>query len=452
MVLEDLTHSEYEKMMKRYVITGAQYMAPANQRFLDSLDHYAKVNDAEILVLPSYYKKTDEPILHERFAQYRIIDKDLTLNSNLQIKKFDVRPQSIEPITGLSRFARADRTTIFASPKQRIKVLPNDKYLPKVLMTTGFATKPQYSTGFAISSKAKHDHKIGAMVVEIKDNSTFHYRHIDSQVNGKFCDLNKMYSGKSVKTFKPNVVFGDIHAADLNKQVHKANLEMIKLYKPQNIILHDLFDGKSINHWSEKKQVDKVKEYDAIKLSLHKEAIITNKVLQEYASAMPKGGKVYVVKSNHDERIDRWLNEGRYIGEPQNNVLGHELYLAHYRGEDLVKYLLETVQETPKNVIYLPRDKGLKLNGFQVGYHGDERFNGGRGSITSIENAYGKSITAHSHTPQVLRDTYVVGTSTDLQLDYNTGNSGWMNTHALSNPLGKAQLVNVIKGKWTTYK
>lgn len=439
---------EYE-MTKRYVITGAQYMASPNHQFLDTLENYAKKNDAEIMVLPVYYKKTDEPILHDRFYDYKIIDKDYAINSNVMIKKFDVRPQSIEPITGLSRFARSDRTTIFASPKQRIKVLPNDKYLPKVLMTTGFATKPQYASGFTISSKARHDHKYGAVVLEVEDNNIFHYRHIDSLVNGKFVDLNKLYDGKKVSVINPNIIFGDIHAVDLNKGVHKANLEMIKQYKPKNIVLHDLFDGKSINHWSENKQIDKVREYDRIKLSLEKEAKLTAKILDDYSSAMPKGGRVYVVKSNHDERIDRWLNEGRYLNEPQNNVLGHELYLDQYHGLDLLESLLSKYYTIPSNVVFLPRDKGLKLNGFQVGYHGDERFNGGRGSISSIENAYGKSVTGHTHTPQVLRDTYVVGTSTDLQLDYNTGNSGWMNTHCFINPLGKAQMINVVRGRWT---
>ena len=223
MSLENTTNKEYETMKKRYVITGAQYMAPPNHKFLDTLEHYAKVNEAEIVILPVYYKKTDEPILHERFHDYQIIDKDYTINSNLQIKKFDVRPQGIEPTTGLGRLARADKTSVFASPKQRIKILPNDKYIPKVLMTTGFATKPQYASGFAISSKARHDHKIGALVVEVEDNQIFHYRHIDSLVNGKFCDLNKEYSGKKVKLIKPNIIFGDIEYVSMCRRCYKTN-------------------------------------------------------------------------------------------------------------------------------------------------------------------------------------------------------------------------------------
>lgn len=438
-----------EQMVKKYLITGAQYMAPANRKFMDTLDKYAKVNDAEILILPVYYKKTDEPILHERFAEYKVIDSDYSLNSNVQIKKFDVRPQSINPETGLGRFARSDKTTIFASPKQRIKVLPNDKYLPKVLMTTGFATKPTYSSGFVISQKAKHDHKYGAVVLEIEDNNIFHYRHIDSQVNGKFCDLNKLYDGKKTpKTIRPTIVFGDTHAAHLDKKVFKANIKALGEFKPRNLVLHDVFDGASINHWSEKKQYDKVREYDHIKLSLEREAKLTLKVINDYASALPKDAKLYIVKSNHDERIDRWLNEGRYLNEPQNNVLGHELYVAKYKGHDVLQYLLESVGDIDKKVHFIPRDKGLKIHGFQVGYHGDERFNGGRGGIGSIENAYGKSVVGHMHTPQIMRDTYVVGTNSILDVSYNTGHSAWMHTNAVVNPLGKAQLYNVIKGRY----
>lgn len=447
MGLEDIVRED--EMMKRYLVTGAQYMAPVNHKFLDTLESYARKNDAEIIVLPVYYKKTDEPILHERLQNYTIIDRDYKLNDNIQIKKFDVRPQSINPETGLARFARSDRTSIFASPKQRMKVLPNDKTLPKVLMTTGFCTKPTYSSGFVISSKAKHDHKYGAVVVELEDDEIFHYRHIDSQVNGKFCDLNKIYDGNKVKTIRPTIVFGDTHAAHLDPKVYEANLRMIEQYKPKNLILHDVFDGASINHWTEKKQYSKVKEYDHNKLSLINEGILTLDVINTYAAMMPRDGKVYIVKSNHDERIDRWLDEGRYLNEPQNNIIGHQLYVAQYQGRDVLEELLNYSGNINKKVWFLPRDQGLKVHGFQVGYHGDERFNGGRGSITSIENAYGKSVVGHMHTPQVLRDTYVVGTNSILDVDYNKGHSAWMQTNAIVNPLGKAQLVNIIDGRWT---
>lgn len=437
-----------EEMVKRYIVTGAQYMAGVNHQVLDSMEKYAEVNNAEILILPVRYKKSDEKILHERLQQYRVIDGNYALNDSIQIANYGVRPQSIEPITGFSRFAKTGKTTIFASPKQRLKVMPNHLDLPKVLMTTGFVTKPQYDTDFAISSKAKHDHLYGAVVVEIEDNKHFHYRHIRSQVNGKFYDLGLLYDGKrKPKKQRGFVVFGDTHAIDLDKRVHQENLKILQKYKPKGLVLHDLFDGKSINHWSQGKTLDLAREYRDTKLSLEQEAKVTLKILQEYSSLMPRDGKVYVVKSNHDERIDRWLNEGRYLSEPQNYALGHRLWIAAYEQRDPLYELLSSVGEIPTNVVFLGRKDRLKKYGIELGYHGDERMNGGRGSIRSKEHAYGKSVTAHTHSPEVMRDTYVIGTNTKLDLDYNSGNSGWMQTSAMVHPNGQVQLFNYLKGK-----
>lgn len=437
-----------EEMVKKYLITGAQYMAGVNHKVLDSMEKYAQVNNAEILVLPVKYKKTDEPILHERLQQYRVIDGNYSLNDNVQLANYGVRPQSIEPITGFSRFAKTGKTTIFASPKQRLKVLPNHLDLPKVLMTTGFITKPQYDTGFAISSKAKYDHKFGAVVVEVEDKKLFHYRHIEAQVNGKFYDLGMLYDGKKKpKKERGFIVFGDTHAVDVDPKVHKENLSILDEYKPKGLVLHDLFDGQSINHWSQGKTLDLAREYKATKLSLEQEAKHTLKILNDYSSRMPRDGKVYVVKSNHDERIDRWLNEGRYLSEPQNYALGHRLWLAAYEQRDPLQELLNYVGEVPKNVVFLSREDRLKKYGVELGYHGDERMNGGRGSMRSKEHAYGKSVTAHTHSPEIVRDTYVIGTNTKLNLGYNSGNSGWMHTSAMVYPNGKVQMFNYLKGK-----
>lgn len=437
-----------EDLIKRYVITGAQYQAGVNHQFLDSLDTYAKHNNAEILVLPIKYKKTDEEVLHERLQQYRIVTDNLSLNSNLQIAHYAVRPQSIEPITGFSRFAKTGKTTIFASPKQRLKVLPNHLDLPKVLMTTGFVTKPQYDSGFAISSKARADHKFGAIVVEVEDKNIFHYRHVDSQVNGKFYDLGVLYDGKKMsKNHRGFLVLGDYHGVDVDPQVHQENLRIIERYKPVGVVLHDLFDGQSINHWSQGKSLDLAREYNTTKLSVESEVKETLHVLKELSSALPRDSKIYVVKSNHDERIDRWLNEGRYLGEPQNYVIGHRLWLAAYEGKDPLYTAMGLLGDVPKNVEFLSRTDQLKKYGVELGFHGDERMNGGRGSIASKEHAYGKSVTAHVHSPEVLRDTYVVGTNTKLNLGYNSGNSGWMHTSAFVYPNGKVQMFNYIKGK-----
>jgi len=440
--------------VETYVVTGAQYGSGVHNKALDALEKYFLPRfNAELLILPTKYRKTDEEILAPRLQNHKVIDSDFSFLKNLHLKKSYVRPQSIEPTTGFARFAKKHGTTIYASPKQRLKALPNDRDLPKILLTTGFITKPKYDEGFVISEKAKEDHKYGAVVLEIIDNKYYHFRNIEFTYRGGFSDLGvKYHAHKSPTEDRPAIVFGDIHAAVLDPSVHKANLEMIKQYNPKLITLHDLFDGRTVNHWSEKKLLDKQSEYSDTNLDLMGEAKLTYDILKQYSDAMPSDGKVNVVKSNHDERIDRWVNEARYIREPQNEILGHKIRLAIHEGKDSLEYLLSQVGDIPKNVNFLSRNSNYNYAGVEIGYHGDERFNGGRGSMRSLEHAYGNSVTAHKHTPEILRDTYVVGTSTYLQQDYNSGNSAWMHTHALIYGNGKKQLVNIVNGEWTSNK
>ena len=437
-----------EQMVNKYIVTSAQYGASVNKNFLAGLETYSKQNNAEILVLPMRGIDIEEDTLARELQPYKTVEKELNINKNIRIKNYNVRPNQIEPTTGLIRFAQGDRTTIFPSPKQRMRVVPNSNVdLPKVLMSTGAVTNPYYDKKHKINEVAREDHKYGAIVVEKVNGTHYHYRQIDALKNGKFYDLGVLYNGKEKPVFKgaEALVLGDLHSMVIDKKVHEANLEQIKELQPQYVILHDLFDGASINHWEEGKEYTKVQTYHTLGLSLKKELEITGTILSDYAAVSPN---VVVVKSNHDERIDRWLEESRYVKEPQNNILGHELFLAKHEGHDPLQYGLESLGYGFSNVTYLSRDEDFKVRGYQLGNHGDHGANGGKGSMRSIEFANGKSITAHSHSPQILRDTYVVGTSTPLKLPYNKGFSSWMNTNAVLYDIGKVQLINTVRGRW----
>ena len=69
--------------------------------------------------------------------------------------------------------------------------------------------------------------------------------------------------------------------------------------------------------------------------------------------------------------------------------------------------------------------------------------------MKSKENDFGKSITGHMHSPQILRETYIVGTMLPFNMPYIRGtSSGWAHTHALLWENKTVQMVNVIDGKY----
>ncbi len=436
-------------MNDKYVITSAQYNASVNQEFYQSLQNYCRVNNAELIILPMRGSSIKDDKLSEELQQHKIITKDYKLNEKVRISNYEILPQMIDPVTGLARFTQTDVSTIFASPKQRLKVVPNSNVkLPKVLMTTGAVTHPNYKDN-RIGNIALKDHTYGAVVVEVANNNTYHYRHISSLKKGVFYDLAVKYNkNKHPILERPEaLILGDWHVGDTNQSVRSETFRMIKNYNPKRILLHDFFNGYSISHHEQGKIITLAKKSN--KLSLEEELRKTANDLKAIVKKSSEDTEIVIVKSNHDEWLDRYLQEATFIEQPQNTLVGAELLIEVLIGEDALRAGISRHYNIPDNVKFLKRDQDYKVRGWQLGSHGDKGASGARASVRSIEYALGKSITGHTHTPEIFRNVWKVGTSTNLRLAYNEGFSSWMNTHALLYANARPQLINIIKGGHT---
>jgi hypothetical protein len=448
-------------MKGKYIITSAQAMARPNNKFIKSLEGYCDMNQANLLILPMIGKSASEDLdqLHDRFKDFEVVYDKPKLNSNIQIEQFNVRPYQIDPITGLNRFAQKGTSLIFASPKQRLRTVPHsNQKLPKFLMTTGACTHPNYATGMDVSAErrrlgniATRDHILGGLVVEIEDNEKYHFRHIRSTKQGQFVDLGLRYTPEDTRESRLEaLVLGDWHNGQEDPLVRSATIDMINTLKPQKLFLHDFFDGHSVNHHSDKRPIrEKLLQYhNKGLLSLENELESANKVLWELSDLVPN---VYVVASNHNEFLDRYIEEARYVKDIHNLKPALAIASAMAQAEHLIaaKYGMELFGALPKNVHFLKREDDFKVRGYQLASHGDMGAGGSRGSITGKENDYSKSITGHTHNAQILRDTYIVGTMLPLNQFYTRGQpSNWTNTHGAIWDNGSVQLLNIIDGKW----
>ena len=91
---------------RNYIITAAQYNAGVHKSFLETLKQYADRNDAELIVLPMAGKTIADDTWPEELDGITTINRKRQLNSNILIDNFSVRPQQIDPVTGLARFAQ----------------------------------------------------------------------------------------------------------------------------------------------------------------------------------------------------------------------------------------------------------------------------------------------------------------------------------------------------------
>jgi hypothetical protein len=176
------------------------------------------------------------------------------------------------------------------------------------------------------------------------------------------------------------------------------------------------------------------------------------KELDDYVNELvflSKNRQLVIVKSNHDDHLERYLSEARYIKHPYNHQLGLQLANALIEGHNPLEWYTKN-KVGNINVLWLKRDEDFIVGGVQLGAHGDKGPNGSKASITSMEASYGDVVYGHAHTPQIMRGAFCVGTSTPTKPDYGDGPSSWMNTHCLVYENGQRQLINIIEGKFTT--
>lgn len=447
------------KKHKRFVVTTAVTGCPINDDFYASIKNYCALNKALLLILvasdPSNHKDKDSyGSVDQKLTQECIVFEDTELNSNLFLSTIKLSAKHIDPITGLDRIGQRDGSFIFASPKQRLHMVATSNIkLPHALMTTGAITKPNYKSDTYMSERtsyiANHDHVMGGIIVEIKDEKEYHYRQIQMSQDGSFVDLGVRYYGdKSVQDNPEGLVLGDWHAGETDQLVAVCTFEMMGALQPKYVILHDAFNGLAINHHEEGQQISNAIRHAAGQLSLEKEIFILREDIKSFIAA---GSEVIMVKSNHDEFLSKhYLQKGKYTEDPQNHRYALPLAMAMLDGKDPLRAAVEaglTLNDALK-IKWLQRDDDFKIGGIQLGAHGDKGPNGSRGSLRSMEKAYDNSITGHSHVPGILRGAWSVGTSSYLKLNYNLGPSSWLQAHCLVYSDGSRQLINIIDGKW----
>jgi hypothetical protein len=445
------------KTKKRFIITTAVSGKEVDENAFKSLQTYEKFEDAMILIQPCEDVASRNSIfdyeLDRRLRGCGFAFKDLYLNKKFYLSSISVSAKQINPLTGLERLAQARGSTALASPKQYLQFIPNsNSKMPRALMTTGAITIPDYSTDNLMSMRtaylAEFDHVMGALVVEIEDDRIFHFRQIQFDNDGSFFDLGWKYKpdGTVDEVGSTKCVFGDTHVGSHCLEVDECLQEITEYVNCDEVIVHDIFDNRFNNHHDVHKPVLRAKLAMQGKTKLMHEGGITAAWLDEWSERIDK---ITIVKSNHDEALERYIDEARWKDDPENLYDACLLVRKRMEGVDPLKYLINDMVglKYPESINWLDRDEDYVVYGIENGAHGDKGGNGSKGSLRSMEKSYYKATVGHSHTAGIFREVYQVGTSTVMKLSYNSGPSSWTNTMCIQYPNGQRQLINIIKTK-----
>ena len=450
---------EYNKKTKRFIISWAQNNTPVHTDFLNNIKAYAEFINADVHVIAGRYKNPTsiwstsqeyeevwaDEVLNYLDANRHDIHKYLSIMSDVKIQ-----PTAVNPMTGMEGLSGIN-SCVFGSPKVQMEMIPVlEGNAPKMMVTTGACTIKNY-TDSKSGKKGEFHHTLGFVIVEIKNGEIFFMRQVTATEDGSFTDL--FYRVKTEEVTRINkisaIVWGDLHYGSHDARVVNKTFEIMEELNPDHVVLHDVFDGKSISHHEEKDPF----------LQYQKELEGTNSLKKEIDQLLEglsdfEEYNTVIVRSNHDDFVDRWLKntDWRKTVTPKNSLEYMQYSSAILSGEAPNGVIPWVINNKYPHFITLGRSDSYIVNGWELGQHGDIGSNGSRGSLQQFRRLNNKIVVGHYHSPGRKDGALAVGTTTQLRVGYNIGASAWLQSHVIIHEDGKAQHINFINGEYTTLK
>jgi hypothetical protein len=430
----------------KYIVTNVQYNARVNANFLLNIQTFAKVHGVSKLltfVQNGSYHEEDEIDMQVFEGGFETID-NLTLNSNLRLKDMKILAQQINPMTGMTTKLCRDYTYIMPSAKIRYQSVANTTTKPRAMMTTGNLTKPNYKLHTAQGRKAMEQHQYGFVFVEVINNRIFTTYQVEATKNGDFYYLNERYqAGKKTIVQPEAIVLGDLHIGDTNPKALAHSLKQIKELKPKRVVLHDLFNGHSINPHEQGHLLSSLRNLN-VRDSLDKELKSVYGFVAKLSKDFPKV-QFLVAESNHDIFLERYLDGKLFMEHPQNFLHAIKMIPHILEGEKPTLQIgLELFGHLPSNFHFAKVDEEHRVRGVELAYHGHNGVNGSRGSGASFDRYNLKMITGHTHSPALFANGMVVGTLTHLKLPYTKGAGSWVHCNGILYADGKYGLLPFV--------
>jgi hypothetical protein len=366
------------------------------------------------------------------------------------ISDIKIIPTARNPLTGFEGIS-GDKSSIFGHPRVHLKSLPVLKGHPnKLLLTTGACTIKNY-TDTRAGKSAEFHHTYGFIIVEIKDDKTFYIRQVTALNDGSFIDLNNSVKFEEVTKINEVAAYilGDIHAANVYEPVMETTVKMFDHLRPDRIVLHDLFDGESVNHHESKDPIKSFHRYESGRDIIKMEIEGLKNFIDRYNLIQ---FNPIVVRSNHDLWADRWIKECDWKKDIKNAKEYMEYSLVLLNGEapkGIVPYVLD--KHYGDQITTLDLDDSYKILGWELAQHGHLGAHGSKGNLEQFKKLNTKVIVGDYHQPGRLDGAIGVGTYSKLRLGYNNGASAWMNAGAVIHKNGKVQhIIFQRDGNFTT--
>jgi hypothetical protein len=463
----------------RYIFSSAQDSTDVDLKFLRNLEAYAKHLGATIQIAGYTYNKSlfedhskTSAEFHPRIRKYLTTTQLNIADKLLFCAEMNILPTQTDPLSGFETYTRS-KWGVFPHPRVTLKSVPVMwNAPPKIIMSTGTVTKPNYVPKKA-GIKAEFHHVIGAVLVEIDADGDIFARHLIAEKDGAFQDLCNYVSHGGIETnakveaitwgdthpelLAPDVAIGawGIDVNDLSLSGTSPQENMLDFLEPSYQFFHDALDFRRRNHHSINDPHTRFESYwtdkDVVEDEITNAAFFLERSQRDWCHTV-------VVDSNHDRALLRWLKTGDYRTDPANALFFLTLQKAYYQAiadkqDDflLAEFAFRNTGCDIDDVTFLKNTDSFTIcdGAIECALHGDLGANGARGHINSFAKMGPKANIAHTHSAAIYEGIYVAGHSCRRDMKYNRGGlTSWSPSHIVTYGNGKRTIVTMQGSKF----
>lgn len=446
-----------------YLFTWAQNATPFHDSLWRNMKAYAEFRGAKIGVIQGRYQNPTSVwnlkdiskeywMLSDSEADYYLMGNRVTINDDATVLgDIKIRPTAVNPITSIYEITGA-KSCIIGHPRVHMRTIPTVyEREPKTVWTTGAITRTNYTDSKA-GKRAEFHHTYGFLIVEIDEHLT-HIRQVTADDStGDFYDLfYQVKDGKITKNSECEAqVLGDLHGIFARGSNLDVTLDLLDQIPPKRTVVHDVIDSYSISHHHRNDPFLQARKREQGTDSLQWEIDETFRVLNDCGFDTRN---TYIVRSNHDMHIDRWLKEVDWRKDPTNARIYFKLgkmKLDQTNNPERGIFAALIEEKYGGSIKCLHPNESLLVKGFEVSMHGDIGANGSRGSVNQFRKLPTKTITGHSHAPARRDGALSVGLIPSVdKLEYMEGPHNKACANIIVHKDGKAQHVFIKQNRYT---
>ena len=289
-------------------------------------------------------------------------------------------------------------------------------------------------------------------------------RQLNGDSEGTIHDLDVVVQNNELKIDNnvEAITWGDCHFARIDPNIAKlawGRNGISDYLRPNYQFLHDVLDFQSRNHHDRNNPFKYYELYRKGVESVKQEVENTFKSICDIYKDN-NWSTFFIVDSNHDRALERWLRESDWKSDPINMEFYMEAALSKIKAikNDDKFHMLDhwwgkIIDDEDIPVVFLDEDESFiicpdKNGGIECGMHGHLGPNGSRGGIRSLARMGRKANIGHSHTACIMDGVYQAGTSSLLDLGYNSGPSSWSHSAVITYKNGKRCVITMWNNKW----